>query len=285
MKALLLADFKRAWCSRLTRISFVIALGLGIAAACIQISAYLNTIDYVVSHLDMKVAMPYSNSAYGNWIVIRMLQAIPNLFFFIAPFLIGLANSASLRTEIDNGYAQQILTRTSRPQYYLSKFLVTFILGGLIVALPLAVNFIMCANFIPAYQPEPQDITALGMNDSVILSEMFFRYPLAYVVVKTLLDFVLAGFWAVALLGLSLLIKNRVTLLCASYIALVAIKLFSERTYVLFKINGPCLTLMDLLRKHGDVNNPSWEVIIINIVICAILSLLIPYLMRKRDVL
>ncbi|MFR3037766.1 MAG: hypothetical protein ACLTLY_02965 [Agathobacter rectalis] len=53
----------------------------------------------------------------------------------------------------DSGYMRQMLVRAGEKSYLTAKFLATFIAGGLAMVVPLIINFMLTALFIPAITP------------------------------------------------------------------------------------------------------------------------------------
>ncbi len=268
--------------------SWVVLAG-GIVCAAIaaagEVNSYLQDEPARISMMEYVYQQPFALSPYTRWIPVDRIEFWANLFVFIAPMLIALAYSWSLRSELLSGYAQQMYVASARPRYYLAKAIVTFTAGGLVVAVPLVVDFAILACFLPLYTPSIIDVTAFGIYSQVPLSQLFYQAPWAFVVVRLLIDFVLAGLWATLVLGLSLFVRNRVVLMVAPYLALVALKYGSEQLYALIHISGPSIALIDLLRSSGDAYNYTLESLAVCAALMAAISVALPLIARRRDVL
>ena len=250
----------------------VIAIGIVCAtmAAVGEVASYLQEEPARASMMEYTYQQPFALSPYTRWIPVDRIEFWANLFVFIAPMLIALAYSWSLRSELLSGYAQKLYVTVTRPRYYLSKALVTFVAGGLIVAVPL-VSII--------------DVTAFGIYSQVPLSQLFYQAPWAFVVVRLLIDFVLAGLWATLVLGLSLFLRNRIILMVGPYLALIALKYGSEQLYAIIHFSGPSITLIDLLRSSGDAYNYTLGSMAICVLLMLLISIALSLVARKRDVL
>ena len=132
---------------------FWVVLAIGIVCATMaavgEVASYLQEEPARASMMEYTYQQPFALSPYTRWIPVDRIEFWANLFVFIAPMLIALAYSWSLRSELLSGYAQKLYVTVTRPRYYLSKALVTFVAGGLIVAVPLVIDFVILACFLP----------------------------------------------------------------------------------------------------------------------------------------
>lgn len=265
----------------------VLTVGIVCAAmaAAGEVSSYLQNEPTRASTMEYAYHQPFAFSPYTRWIPVDRIEFWANLFVFIAPMLIALAYSWSLRSELLTGYAQNLYVTVTRPRYYLSKAIVTFIAGGLTVALPLIIDFGILACFLPLYTPSIIDVTAFGIYSQVPLSQLFYQAPWLFVIARLLIDFALAGLWATLVLGLSLFLRNRVVLMVGPYLILIALKYGSEQLYALIHFSGPSITLIDLLRSSGDAYNYTLESLAACTLLMLLASVVLPLVARKRDVL
>ena len=91
-------------------------------------------------------------------------------------------------------------------------------------------------------------------------------------------------------LGFSTLTTNRIALVCLPYIALLLVKHVGESFYVMMRQRGyerfgSSITLFDQLKSTGDSFFCYWWVTLICALIMLGLSLGIPYLRRRMDIL
>lgn len=73
----------------------------------------------------------------------------------------------------NSGYMRQMLVRAGEKSYLTAKFLATFIAGGLAMVVPLIINFMLTAMFIPAITPVPTYDTMYG-----VLAILYFKLVL-----------------------------------------------------------------------------------------------------------
>ena len=78
---------------------------------------------------------------------------------------------------------RQMLVRAGEKSYLTAKFLATFIAGGLAMVVPLIINFMLTALFIPAITPVPTYDTMYGVFGNSLFSSLYYTQPFAYVAV------------------------------------------------------------------------------------------------------
>ena len=285
MGPLLRIELKRALGNRLFLACMILGVGIAIAAAVESIVGFYAEFDQVMGCIDDRYMSQFAQGAYTLWMPASVMKSVPNLFFFIAPLLVGLSYSWSWRSDMKSGYAALMLIRCPRDQWYVSKALATFVAGGLVVCIPLLLNLVILLCSVPAFMPDIVDVVYTGLWRKVFLSELFYTCPPAYVAVRFLLDFVLSGLWATTVLALSLFIRNRVAIVTLPYIGLIAVKYVSETLYVMTGVDWGALTILDHLKARGDRFYYGWEPLCIGLATMLVVSIALPLLVRKRDVL
>ena len=124
---------------------FLIALFVGIGIVLLNNWHTVNNMKYIINtynELYNGRLNDYSEyNVYRLWIGNDYFTFGTTAFFYVLPFLGLLAYSWSLCQERICGYERNVITRTSRMVYYLSKYIATFIVGGLVITIPLIFNF------------------------------------------------------------------------------------------------------------------------------------------------
>lgn len=291
MSAIFKLELRRAFTTRFYFCSVAVAVVLGIVAAvgpiqnCLETNRLYLTEEYLAYHHVYQFAF---TSAWAQWLPMRGTDAVPNLFFFTAPLLIASAYSWSFRSDQAGGYAQVLMVNTTRFRYYAAKACASFIAGGSVVAVSLVANFLVVACFIPLQSPDILYRLYTGISTSMFLSQLFFTNPALYFLARLVLDFVLGGLWATAVLAFSLLVRNRVAVVALPYIFLIAVKYVSENIYTL--LNDPDswvwnLTIIDHLKAMGDGFTYNGWALACDAAILFAFSVVVPLAMRRRDAL
>lgn len=252
--SLLRLEFSRAFTNRLFLICLTLGIGIAIVAAVESTTGYYADLEQVMPYIENSFMNQFAQSAFTLWMPNAVMKSVPNLFFFISPLFVGLTYAWSWRSDIKSGYAACLLMRTTRAQWYKAKALAVFVAGGAVVCVPLLVNLAIVLCFVPAYTPD-------------------------------IIDVVYTGLWGTTVLTLSQFIRNRVAIVALPYIGLIVIKQVSDSLAVLTGIQPGALTILDQLKARGDQFYYGWEPICASVVAMLAISLAIPALTQRRDLL
>ena len=163
-------------------------------------------------------------TVYNSWLGGRLGYDIcATIFYLMLPVVSVLPFSASFLAESKTGYSRSVVTRVSKYKYCLAKYLITFFSGFSVIFLPLLVNFLSVACFIPAYVPDPSypAFGLYGVNYGGAFTDLFYKYPLVYSFVYMLIPAVFAGLWATVPMTLSLFVRNKYIVLFFPYIGVL----------------------------------------------------------------
>lgn len=271
--------------------SMLLLIVLAIVAAAYEISTYINSWEWIIRE--------YSNenyyyhtiySCFNMWLPMHVSSDSASLFFTLLPLLAIMGYAWSLASDVRSGYVTQLATRIPRARLYAARYGAVFASAGLLAVVPLVVNLAVLACFLPAYTPSVVDRMYIGLSPTDIFATVFFEAPALYVVLRCCLNFVLCGLWATLVLGFSTVSANRVALVCLPYIVLLLVKHLGESFYAMMRLRGyehfgTSITLFDQLKSTGDLFYCHWWVTLICAAIMLALSVVIPILRRKTDIL
>lgn len=130
---------------------------------------------------------------FNHWIGGEGYSLGSSLYFFVFPILIAIPYGWSFCSEKTSGYMCQMIVRTGKNRYLTAKYVATFIVGGLAMVVPLIINFMMTALFIPAIKPVPTYDTMYGVFGISMFSELYYTHPFVYVASYLLVDFMFCG--------------------------------------------------------------------------------------------
>lgn len=297
MKGVLRIEMRRALWNRWFVLALVVLVAIAAASAVMRVVSVTSNLDVVVyPYLDSSYWYITSLSSYKYWIAIGRLDVPTELFFVLAPLLVLVGYSWSLASDRKSGYVEQLLARSSRSSWYTVRYLAVFVSGGLLAAVPLLVNFVLLALFIPSWQPSVVDMFYMGVSsaaersDNALFTDLLFANAPLYVVARTALDFALCGAWCVCVLAVSLFVRNRIALIAVPYLGLLLVKHLGQRLYVVMRANGVdgfgrSFTLFDQLRASPDgFYCPGWLTLVC-LAGMIVFSIALPFLSRRRDVL
>ncbi|MDO4437031.1 MAG: hypothetical protein Q4B77_03680 [Coriobacteriaceae bacterium] len=255
---------------------FLVSLGIALALAtgsAIQAHAYLQ--NQYAEHVSVGYGLGLESHFYngqtregsfGNWIVVEANPTLSGtLFFYALPLLAVMPYAWSYLSERKSGYGAQVCIRADRKSYLAGKFVATFASGALIALIPLLWNFLLISCLLPAYHPLIEDVQRVGLFDTCFFSDLFYSHPLAYVGAYSMLDALLMGSWAVAVLGVSNLTNDRVKLTVVPYLALFAWHYCNGWIFNTLAIQGFNMNLLNSLRSESLLSRPEFIATIIEL--------------------
>ena len=237
--------FRGQWFAAAFALSVILATGSAIGAVSF-------------AYEDMSLFLRYRADEYANfsgfscfkwWLGVDRSQALSGVFYFLLPLLASLPYSWSVSVERRSGYSNTVFSRTERGKYYVAKCVATFASGGAVAAVPLLLNFVICACMLPALTPDIVDVVYTGVFEEAMLSELFYTIPLLYVALLASATFLFSGLWAVAVSALSLFVRNRIVYTVAPFLSLVLLEYLNIT--ILAGAVGTSLTPFEFLRGSG----------------------------------
>lgn len=207
MKNELKMEFQRSWKSK----GFWIAISIGIGIAIMQ---FVNIVLPLRNHI---LAGDYPFSAFEKWLCGSDDSVFPALYYFVVPILIALPNAGSCKLDFMTGYVRNVLIRTSRKDYFVAKYIVTFLMGGFIAIFPMVFNFLLTASVLPALLPQAS-IGYYPIFSYHMLSDVYYTYPYLYLLVYLVINFVFFGFLATLSLLASYICDKLFTTILAPFI-------------------------------------------------------------------
>lgn len=222
-------EIKKAIKNNYAMISFVCSLMIAILSAVQAIRRYF--INTTIINIYQPDAYAYlGSSLYNNWLGASG-DFFTHLFYFLIFLLCSLPYSWSLFVEKKSGYINQVVTRTSRTSYYLSKYVAAFVSGGMMAFVPLVINFVICAMFIPAYPIDQLSDLYIAVPQNFMWSTILYDKPLAYVAVYILLSFVFCGIWSTIGVSLSFVLKSKLSILVSPFLFILLVQVFSNSSF------------------------------------------------------
>src|SRR5699024_5120612 len=151
-------------------------------------------------------------------------------FFTLMPLLAVMSYGWSYYIENKTGYVKAVVTRSSKREYFLTKYIATFIAGGLVILIPLVVNFVVVALFVPAVTPTISYALYYAVPHGHMGSQLFYTYPFLFVILYLILDFIFAGLFATLSLTVAFFVKNRIAVILIPFFLILI--LHYSRTFL-----------------------------------------------------
>lgn len=226
-------ELKKAIKNKFFIITLIIANIFALFSALYMIESYFDVKHQIKIHGAGGNPMTQSFSLFNHWIGGESQSLGYTVYFTLLPLIAALPYSWSYFIENKTGYVKSVVTRSSKSQYYLSKYIATFTAGGLVVLIPLVVNLLIVASFVPAITPSKLYALYYPVGFGSLWSALFYTHPVMYVMLYLLLDFIFAGLFATMGLAVSFFIKNRIAIILIPFFFILI--LHYARTFLAYK--------------------------------------------------
>ena len=156
-----------------------------------------------------------------------------------------------------------MVARCGRKSYIFSKYIAAFVSGGLAVVMPLLLNLLLTALFIPMIRPFPSFIDMYGVSSGDLMSYLYFSYPLCYIFCYLCIDFVFGGFIACMAVIFAVFVKYKVLSIILPMFVCLGINYFENFIYT--NPSGSIyheLSPLYYLRAVSSVYPASWTIIL-----------------------
>lgn len=268
-------------------ISLMIGIGIAIVAAVFAILSEYNMWhiweEFWINKDGTMNRNPHisTSTLFRAWIGGNFSSVFSSVFYYVLPLLASMSYSWSLCNEYKSGYIKHIVVKCGRLKYYLSKYIATFFIGAITIIVPLIINYIIVACFIPARMPDPGDVQYFAIYRDFLFSKLFYTTPLLFNIFFMLLDALFAGLWASFVMSLGIFKQNKFAIIIGSYIFLLFHQYFTSivSAYRFFIELSP----FNFLRAYESSSTTNGIVVTVTLLIIFGLSFCITVIRGKKD--
>lgn len=196
MKRLFWVEWKRSFRSTGCKIGIISGIALAVAQA-VQYFIYVTVIGQEGR------ALLLTESYLGEDLVFVWHE----LYCWLVPIIAALPFASSYYRDAETEYLNQLITRKSRGAVYSVRYIVTFLSGMCIVMLPLVINLILMAVYLPVGTPKPYHLVSV-IGQTAIMGELHYTNPLLYTMLFWIINALFGGMFACVSLTMGLFIKN-----------------------------------------------------------------------------
>lgn len=157
-------------------------------------------------------------TVYSNWIGGESESIGYTLFFNLFPLLAMLPYGWSFCSELNSGYIKNMIPRTKRTPYFLSKLIASFLTGGTAILIPLLFSFLLISLFVPAMKPNVIYDMYFPFVHGSLFSALVYEHPLIFTGIYLCIDFVFAGLFACLPVAMTFFSRNQVAVLVAPFL-------------------------------------------------------------------
>gem|GEM_PF-5625846 len=181
------------------------------------------------------------------------------IYVWIFPLLVALPYSTSMATDIKSRYYDQLIIRFGRKNYYITKFVLAFSSGALVIFLIQAIDFLLMLTTDKIYYPIPHNLSA-AVNPGSFCSVLYYQNPFLFYFIWMIVSAIWGGVTAVACCALGFYIKNTGILLATIMMIFIAEEALSD--FISIMINGLSVELGWITLKSADIVslNPWWSI-------------------------
>ena len=260
MSGVLKIELRKAFGNKLFLLTLVVGIVIASISANQNIQLYLDAVAHNAYRKEITDVlfnpMYPAFSPYTYWIGGDYQYPMTSLFYLLLPLMASLAFGWSFFMEKKSGYIKNVVTRTKKIHYFLAIYIAVFLSGGAVIAIPLVINFLTVACFIPAYQPDIYYSIYYSMGYH-FLSELFYSSPLVYVIYVMALDFVFSGLIATASLTLTFFVRNRFAVVLLPFLLLLGIQYIQDTLYKIFQV---IISPIDFLKAYSSGPVTGWVI-------------------------
>lgn len=207
MKNELKVEFQRAYNSYGFQFAFFVGISIAI----------FHFIFMILPLKDNVLLGDYPLSVFGKWLCGEDSSFFPTLYYFTVPILIALPNAGTYKADLATGYIRNVLSRTARKNYFVTKYIVTFFIGGFIAVFPMILNFLLTATILPAVIPQAST-GYFPIFSYSMLGDLYYSHPYVYLCIYMVINFVFFGCLATLSLLAAYICEKLFTTILAPFI-------------------------------------------------------------------
>ena len=225
---------------------------------------------------------PYSpiTNTFTLWIGWDYKSKYSKLLFNIFPLLSVTPYCWSYSSEYRKGITNNSIIKNGVSHYHLAKYTAVFVSSGLIMAIPLLINFLAILLFVPPISPDSVYDIYYGVFSNSFMADTFYMHPFIYVLTFIILNFIYCGLFGCLGYAISTIIPSRIISVLAPVFTILAIDYTKnsviEQNAIERKNFSPKAFLCPA--KSLDTNN---VIVIVEIIALFIITFFIPILRFK----
>ncbi|WP_395761148.1 hypothetical protein [Bacillus sp. 3G2] len=151
------------------------------------------------------MTVEYNTPTY-LWLNTLITDMFSRIFLFLTPIIAVLPFSWSYGSDYSTNYVYFIYSRSKKINYIFSKFIATFLSGGVLFVYPFILQFIILTCLYPNW---PSYYGTYPIPSGSMLIDLLYTNPNTYVSVYFLLMFLYAGLFAVIGLIIGLFVSKK----------------------------------------------------------------------------
>lgn len=229
-----------------------------------------------------------ASSCFRFFITSDYIQPSTDLFYALVPLLAALPYGWSLCSEKRRGYLNNVFVKSKRGRYFFAKAFAAATSGFAVVVLPLLLNCLICACFIPAYSTDIATVFNTGIYDSIMALSLYYSCPVLFVGFYIVLTGLFGAAWAVFALFLGGYAYDSVRLIAGLFVCLYLFGALDYKIGILLTGSGTeYVSLSPLIWLRGVAINGHTDIaaVLVWLSCLTMISIVLALRLRKGDVL
>ncbi|MDD7403789.1 MAG: hypothetical protein SO170_06435 [Butyribacter sp.] len=232
--------------------------------------------DFMLSNGDYAIGI-YPNVVYESFIGGEGYTVFNQIYYYLFPIFAALPFATSFFGDENSGYVKNILVKTKKKTYMISKFFSTFASGAIASVFPLVCSFFLASLCFPFLNPNQMTYQS-AVQDITMLSEFYYTKTWLYLLCYLGIDMLFGGMLATLALSISYFAKNYLVVLFSPFlIYLLQNFIFSEfrwNKWTVMHIINPMAT--------GAHENMTVSFVLLYCLLGTLVSFLLFYIIGKR---
>lgn len=212
------------------------------------------------------------------WIGGNISSVFLQMYYILFPIMAVLPFAVTYYTEIKTGYMKNVSTRIGKKNYIVSKYIVSYVTGGLACSCPLLIDLWITSLYAPDIPQHVTNMTSAVGNNS-LWADLFYDRPVAYAFIYIGIAFLFGGLFAVVTMAIVYFCSNIFIYCVAGFL------INTSAFYLLYYTNYLKLVPMAFLDPSQMLSGMTYGAIIAMFVTMMIISLVGVNVHIKKDVL
>lgn len=260
------------WFNRINNKSLYTSLFIGFSICFLQIFFSV----YSASTY-LKIADSFF-SPYTKWLNIDLVSPFTTMFYFLLPLIATIGIGTVIQEDKNNGFLYIALSKTTFQKYFTSFFIVSFLVGFVVIALPLLFNFFTAFLFLPNVPVDPIINSNIGITEtSTFFPDLYFNHPFIHVLFYIFLSGFFGGVFSLLSVSCSFYYKNQFVVLIIGFAIQIVLTVFN--LFISFPISP-----MFFLREIQPIQGGSLLFVVVFAVLFLFISFILFYQGVKRRV-
>lgn len=247
MKRLIKIEKERLLSSKTFYITMLIGIIIAVSQFIIEVIPASQ--DLLKAYSGVSYTLP---SVFKKSMSLNTSSPFRMVYLITFPILAMMPFALTYCSDLKTGYVKNIYTRELKEKYLLSKFIVTFVSGGMAVIFPVILNIMLTMTVLPVAIPVQNGTFAI-MSKS-FMCKTFYSNPFLYVFVYLIIIFAFGGIFATLILAFTRLIQNVFLLSLSTFVLWYMLDQFNSMVKDFIDFNISCETLVDMIQR-GPVHS------------------------------